>query len=43
MGRNIFQSEAPAAIAQAVAGVLHDGLKPEEAFQMFNDLKNQDA
>jgi len=41
MGRNIFQSEAPAAIAQAVAGVLHDGLKPEEAFQMYNDLKAQ--
>jgi len=41
MGRNIFQSEAPAAIAQAVAGVLHDGLKPQEALQMFNDLKGQ--
>ena len=41
MGRNIFQSEAPAAIAQAVAGVLHDGLKPQEALQMFNDLKAQ--
>lgn len=39
MGRNIFQSEAPAAMAQAVAGVVHEGLKPEEGLQMFNDLK----
>ena len=39
MGRNIFQSEDPIAIAQAVSAVLHDGLKPQEAFQMFNDLK----
>ena len=39
MGRNVFQSEAPLAMIQAVAGVVHDGLKPEEAFEKFNDLK----
>lgn len=39
MGRNVFQSEAPLAMIQAVAGVVHEGLTPEEGFQKFNDLK----
>ncbi|MFI3262549.1 MAG: 3-hydroxy-5-phosphonooxypentane-2,4-dione thiolase [Rikenellaceae bacterium] len=39
MGRNVFQSEAPAAMIQAVAGVIHDGLTPEQGLEMFNDLK----
>ncbi len=41
MGRNVFQSEAPEAMIKAVAGVVHDGLKPEEGLEMFNDLKSQ--
>ncbi len=39
MGRNIFQSEAPVAMMKAVRGVVHEGLKPDEAFQMYQDLK----
>ena len=39
MGRNVFQSEKPEAMIQAVGAVVHQGLKPAEAFQMFNDLK----
>ena len=39
MGRNVFQSDAPAAMIQAVGAVVHKNMKPEEAFQMFNDLK----
>lgn len=39
MGRNIFQSEDPAAMAQAVSGVVHDGLTPKEGLDMFNTLK----
>lgn len=39
MGRNIFQSEDPVAMAQAVAGVVHDGLTAEQGFEKFNDLK----
>jgi len=39
MGRNVFQSEKPAAMIQAVGAVVHQGLKPAEAFQMFNYLK----
>lgn len=40
MGRNIFQSQAPLAMLKAVRGVVHEGLKPDEAFEMFNDLKS---
>jgi putative autoinducer-2 (AI-2) aldolase len=39
MGRNIFQAEHPVAMIQAVRGVVHDDLKPEDAFEMYNDLK----
>ncbi|MDR2849183.1 MAG: 3-hydroxy-5-phosphonooxypentane-2,4-dione thiolase [Verrucomicrobiota bacterium] len=38
MGRNVFQSEKPAAMIQAVGAVVHKGLKPADAFQLFNDL-----
>lgn len=35
MGRNIFQSQAPAAMIQAVGGVVHDGLTPNEAMERY--------
>ncbi|MBT4265356.1 MAG: 3-hydroxy-5-phosphonooxypentane-2,4-dione thiolase [Deltaproteobacteria bacterium] len=41
MGRNIFQSEDPKAMIQAVGAVVHNNETPEKALQMFNDLKNQ--
>lgn len=41
MGRNIFQSDAPVPMMKAVRGVVHEGLKPEEAYQMYQDLKAQ--
>jgi 3-hydroxy-5-phosphonooxypentane-2,4-dione thiolase len=40
MGRNIFQSEAPAAMIQAVRSVVHDNAKPAEAFKLYQTLKN---
>jgi len=40
MGRNVFQSDAPAAMIQAVAAVVHEGLKPQEALDLFETLKN---
>ena len=43
MGRNVFQSEAPLAMIQAVSGVVHDGLTPEEGLQKFEDLKSDAA
>ncbi|MDR0333867.1 MAG: 3-hydroxy-5-phosphonooxypentane-2,4-dione thiolase [Dysgonamonadaceae bacterium] len=38
MGRNVFQSESPVAMIQAVHGVVHDGLTPAQGFEMFKDL-----
>ena len=43
MGRNIFQSESPVAMVQAVRGVVHKGLKPEEAFDLFNQYRDEDS
>ena len=41
MGRNIFQSEDPIAMIQAVGSVVHEGKTPQEAFEMFNTIKNR--
>src|SRR5512139_2313853 len=35
MGRNIFQSEAPAAMIQAVQKVVHELMKPEHAYDLY--------
>jgi putative autoinducer-2 (AI-2) aldolase len=43
MGRNVFQSESPIAMIKAVAGVVHDNLKPAQAFDLFNTLKHKTA
>ncbi|MCC8155196.1 MAG: 3-hydroxy-5-phosphonooxypentane-2,4-dione thiolase [Tannerellaceae bacterium] len=39
MGRNVFQSESPAAMIQAVNGVVHDKLTPQQGLELFQDLK----
>ena len=41
MGRNIFQSENPVAMIQAVKAVVHDNETPDKAFDLYNTLKNQ--
>ena len=38
MGRNIFQSEAPAAMLRAVRAVVHDGASPAEAHDLYRRL-----
>ena len=38
MGRNIFQSENPAAMIQAVKAVVHKGAKPKDAYELYCDL-----
>ncbi|MDH6534493.1 3-hydroxy-5-phosphonooxypentane-2,4-dione thiolase [Parabacteroides sp. 52] len=38
MGRNVFQSDAPAAMIQAVHAVVHDGLTPDQGHELFLDL-----
>ncbi|MBN1393014.1 MAG: 3-hydroxy-5-phosphonooxypentane-2,4-dione thiolase [Sedimentisphaerales bacterium] len=39
MGRNIFQSDSPAAMMQAVRKVVHENLKPKEALELYETLK----
>ncbi len=41
MGRNIFQSDAPAAMIQAVARVVHEQLEPVEAYELYQELRHQ--
>ncbi|MDO5981123.1 3-hydroxy-5-phosphonooxypentane-2,4-dione thiolase [Flavivirga spongiicola] len=43
MGRNVFQSENPGAMIQAVSAVVHENLIPKDAFEMFNDLKSHEV
>ncbi len=40
MGRNIFQSESPEAMIQAVNAIVHKNETPEKAFDLYNTLKN---
>lgn len=41
MGRNIFQAEDPVSMIKAVRSVVHNRVKPDEAFEMYNELKNK--
>jgi putative autoinducer-2 (AI-2) aldolase len=40
MGRNIFQSDAPVAMIQAVQKVVHELMKPEHALELYQTLKH---
>jgi putative autoinducer-2 (AI-2) aldolase len=42
MGRNIFQSEAPRAMMQAIHSLVHHNLRPEEAYDLFQSLKRDE-
>ena len=41
MGRNIFQSEAPDAMIQAVRKVVHENMTPGEAYEVYRTLKEK--
>jgi len=43
MGRNIFQSDDPVAMIQAVGAVVHKNEKPEKAFQLYQGLKRRNV
>jgi putative autoinducer-2 (AI-2) aldolase len=43
MGRNIFQSEAPAAMIQAVRKIVHEDASPDEAHELFRELGRETA
>ncbi|MFH1574003.1 MAG: 3-hydroxy-5-phosphonooxypentane-2,4-dione thiolase [Acidobacteriota bacterium] len=40
MGRNIFQSDAPAAMIRAVRKVVHESMPPAQALEYYRTLKN---
>ncbi|MGI9384591.1 MAG: 3-hydroxy-5-phosphonooxypentane-2,4-dione thiolase [Methyloligellaceae bacterium] len=40
MGRNIFQSDDPVAMIQAVRAVVHEGYTPEQAHDLYLSLKD---
>ena len=42
MGRNIFQSDAPKAMMQAVRKVVHEAAKPNEAYEVYQTLKKEE-
>jgi putative autoinducer-2 (AI-2) aldolase len=41
MGRNIFQSEAPLAMIQAVRKVVHENERPDRAYDYYQTLRKQ--
>jgi putative autoinducer-2 (AI-2) aldolase len=41
MGRNIFQSDCPKGMMQAVSKVVHEGLKPREAYELYQTIRNE--
>jgi putative autoinducer-2 (AI-2) aldolase len=41
MGRNIFQSDAPVAMIQAVGKVVHELMKPKHAYDLYQTLKQE--
>ncbi len=43
MGRNIFQADAPVAMIQAVRKVVHENMRPEQAFELYQELKSSPA
>ena len=41
MGRNIFQSDCPAGMAQAIGKVVHGGYTAQQAFEVYQEIKNR--
>jgi putative autoinducer-2 (AI-2) aldolase len=41
MGRNIFQSEAPIAMIRAVGNIVHKKMRPDQAYELYQSLKNK--
>jgi len=39
MGRNIFQADDPAAMIQSVSAIVHEGISPQKALKMYEELK----
>ena len=41
VGRNVFQSFSPMAMIKAISAIVHDGLEPEDAYQLFRELSDK--
>ncbi len=41
MGRNIFQSDSPKAMMQAIYKIVHEDAKPDDAYELYETLKNE--
>lgn len=42
MGRNIWQNEHPVAMIRAIRAIVHEGAKPNEALDLYNEIKNKE-
>jgi putative autoinducer-2 (AI-2) aldolase len=42
MGRNIFQSDTPIAMIKAVGKVVHEKMKPKQAYELYQDLRQKE-
>lgn len=40
LGRNVWRNKYPVAMMRALRAIIHDGAKPNEALEIFNELKN---
>ena len=40
LGRNVWQNPHPAAMMRALNAVIHDGVTPKQAFELFKSLQN---
>ncbi len=43
MGRNIFQSDSPVGMMMAVNAVVHERAKPEEAFKIYEQIREDET
>ena len=43
MGRNIFQSDCPAGMAQAIGAVVHQGYTPQQAYEVYESVKHKEG
>lgn len=41
MGRNVFQADCPVSMLKAIRAVVHDGAKPDAAYEMYQTLLNE--
>lgn len=43
MGRNIWQNDHPVAMIRAIRSIVHENLKPKQAYEIFRDVKEKES